>query len=205
MHEGSASNSPPLAEMGWLSPLRLREDDTPAGSLKNFTLARAMESLLEQVLEFSRSYFAESRSLPVPPVAGQEVEDSNFISARSAPGVGGAGGPTMAADSLPGWDGYGECPTRELANNAGLEGSVVVEEVKRRNGNEGYNVSTGEYEDLVKAGVVDPKKVTRTALQNAASVAGLLLTTECLVTEVKEKEKAKAPPGGGGGGEDMDY
>ena len=96
-----------------------------------------------------------------------------------------------------------ETPTRELARNAGVEGSVVVEEVKRRSGNEGYNVSTGEYEDLVKAGVVDPKKVTRTALQNAASVAGLLLTTECLVTEVKEKEKAKTPPAGGG--EDMDY
>ena len=96
-----------------------------------------------------------------------------------------------------------ETPTRELARNAGVEGSVVVEEVKRRSGNEGYNVSTDEYEDLVKAGVVDPKKVTRTALQNAASVAGLLLTTECLVTEVKEKEKAKTPPAGVG--EDMDY
>jgi len=70
----------------------------------------------------------------------------------------------------------------------------VVEEVKRRSGNEGYNVSTGQYEDLVKAGVGDPKKVTRTALRNAASIAGLLLTTECLVTEVKEKEKAKTPP-----------
>src|SRR5438034_366727 len=86
-----------------------------------------------------------------------------------------------------------ESPTRELANNAGVEGSVVVEEVKRRSGNEGYHVTTGQYEDLVKAGVVDPKKGTRTALQNAASVAGLLLTTECLVTEVKEKEKDGAP------------
>ncbi len=95
-----------------------------------------------------------------------------------------------------------ECPTRELANNAGVEGSVVVEEVKRRSGNEGYNVATGQYEDLVKAGVVDPKKVTRTALQNAASIAGLLLTTECLVTEVKQKERTKTPPDGG---EDMDY
>ena len=92
-----------------------------------------------------------------------------------------------------------ETPTRELARNAGVEGSVVVEEVKRRTGNEGYNVSTGQYEDLVKAGVVDPKKVTRTALQNAASVAGLLLTTECLVTEVKEKEKDGAPHRGGEG------
>ena len=96
-----------------------------------------------------------------------------------------------------------ECPTRELARNAGVEGSVIVEEVKRRSGNEGYNVTTGQYEDLVKAGVVDPKKVTRSAMQNAASIAGLLLTTECLVTEVKEKEKAKTPPRGGG--EEMDY
>jgi len=95
-----------------------------------------------------------------------------------------------------------ECPTRELARNAGVEGWVIVEEVKRRSGNEGYNVTTGQYEDLVKAGVVDPKKVSRSALQNAASIAGLLLTTECLVTEVKEKEKAKTPPGGGG--EDRD-
>ena len=96
-----------------------------------------------------------------------------------------------------------ECPTRELARNAGVEGSVIVEEVKRRSGNEGYNVTTGQYEDLVKAGVVDPKKVSRSALQNSASIAGPLLTTECLVTEVKEKEKAKTPPGGGG--EDRDY
>src|SRR5256714_13563259 len=77
-----------------------------------------------------------------------------------------------------------EVPIRALAENAGVEGSVVVQEVKRRKGNEGYNVATGEYEDLVKAGVVDPKKVTRAALQNAASIAGLLLTTECLVTEL---------------------
>ncbi len=95
-----------------------------------------------------------------------------------------------------------ECPTRELARNAGVEGSVIVEEVKRRSGNEGFNVTTGQYEDLVKAGVVDPKKVTRSAMQNAASIVGPLLTTECLVTEVKEKEKAKTPPGGGG--EDRD-
>ncbi|PWU15118.1 MAG: molecular chaperone GroEL, partial [Verrucomicrobia bacterium] len=98
-----------------------------------------------------------------------------------------------------------EFPTRALADNAGVEGSVVVQEVKKRKGNEGYNVSTGEYEDLVKAGVVDPKKVTRTALQNAASIAGLLLTTECLVTEIPEKEKAPAAPGGHGGMGGMDY
>src|SRR5881392_2207167 len=100
-----------------------------------------------------------------------------------------------------------EFPTRALADNAGVEGSVVVEEVKRRRGNEGYNVATGEYEDLVKAGVVDPKKVTRAALQNASSIAGLLLTTECLITEIPEK-KEKSPAGHGGGhgmGGDMDY
>jgi len=94
-----------------------------------------------------------------------------------------------------------EFPTRALAANAGVEGSLVVEEVKKRKGNEGYNVATGQYEDLVKAGVVDPKKVTRIALQNAASIAGLLLTTECLITEIKEEEK-KTPPPGHHGGED---
>jgi chaperonin GroEL len=82
-----------------------------------------------------------------------------------------------------------EEPIRVLAENAGVEGSVVVQEVKRRKGNEGYNVATNEYEDLVKAGVVDPKKVTRAALQNAASIAGLLLTTECLVSEIPEKKE----------------
>jgi chaperonin GroEL len=92
-----------------------------------------------------------------------------------------------------------EYPTRHLAMNGGYEGSVVVQEVKKRKGNEGFNAATGEYEDLVKAGVVDPKKVTRTALRNAASIAGLLLTTECLITEVPEKEKP-APGGGHGGG-----
>ena len=99
-----------------------------------------------------------------------------------------------------------EEPLRALATNAGVEGSIVVQEVKKRKGNEGYNVTTAEYEDLVKAGVVDPKKVTRTALQNASSIAGLLLTTECLVTEVPEKEKP-APMGGGHGGGmgGMDY
>src|SRR5438132_536799 len=82
-----------------------------------------------------------------------------------------------------------EEPTRVLAENAGMEGSVVVQEVKRRKGNDGYHTATNEYEDLIKAGVVDPKKVTRAALQNASSIAGLLLTTECLVTEVPEQER----------------
>jgi chaperonin GroEL len=82
---------------------------------------------------------------------------------------------------------------------------VVVQEVKKRKGDEGYNVSTGVYEDLVKAGVVDPKKVTRTALQNAASIAGLLLTTECLVAEIPVEEKSGSAPGGMGGMGGMDY
>src|SRR5688572_18067450 len=87
-----------------------------------------------------------------------------------------------------------ESPLRALAANAGEEGSVIVEAVKKSKGNNGYNVATGEYEDLVKAGVVDPKKVTRSALQNAASISGLLLSTECLVTELPEKDKP-APAG----------
>jgi len=95
-----------------------------------------------------------------------------------------------------------EGPLRSLAANAGVEGSLIVQEVKKRKGNEGYNVATGEYEDLVKAGVVDPKKVTRSALQNAASIAGLLLTTECLITDAPEKDKP-APMGGGHGGGGM--
>jgi chaperonin GroEL len=98
-----------------------------------------------------------------------------------------------------------EAPLRSLAQNAGVEGSVIVEAVKKAKGNEGYNVATGEYEDLVKAGIVDPKKVTRSALQNAASIAGLLLTTECLITEVPEKEKPAPAPGGHGGMGGMDY
>ena len=96
-----------------------------------------------------------------------------------------------------------EEPMRQLANNAGAEGALIVEEVKKRKGNEGYDVAKGEYVDLVKAGIVDPTKVTRSALQNAASIAGLLLTTEALVTEIPEKEKAPAMPPGGMGG--MDY
>ena len=94
-------------------------------------------------------------------------------------------------------------PTRQLAENAGQEGAVIVQEVKKRSGNEGFNVATGEYEDLMKAGVVDPTKVTRTALQNAASISALLLTTEALVTELPEKEKPA--PGGPGGMGGMDY
>jgi chaperonin GroEL len=98
-----------------------------------------------------------------------------------------------------------ESPLRQLANNAGREGALIVQEVKSRKGNEGYNVATNEYADLVKAGVVDPTKVTRTALQNAASISGLLLMTEALVTELPEKEKPAAAPGGMPGMGGMDY
>ncbi|MDF1739864.1 MAG: chaperonin GroEL [Verrucomicrobiales bacterium] len=81
-----------------------------------------------------------------------------------------------------------EAPLRQLAANAGREGALIVEHVKNESGNVGYNVATGEYEDLVKAGVVDPTKVTRSALQNAASISGLLLTTECLIADLPEPE-----------------
>jgi chaperonin GroEL len=99
-----------------------------------------------------------------------------------------------------------EAPLKQLCFNAGVEGAVVVQAVLGSKGANGYNVATGEYEDLVKAGVVDPTKVTRTALQNAASIAGLLLTTEAIITDAPEKDKAPAAPGGGGGGMGgMDY
>ena len=97
-----------------------------------------------------------------------------------------------------------EEPLRQIAANAGQEGSIVVEKVKAMKGSEGYNAETDTYEDLMKAGVIDPTKVVRFALQNAASVAGLLLTTECMVAE-KPKEEKNTPgaPGMGGGGMDF--
>jgi chaperonin GroEL len=94
-----------------------------------------------------------------------------------------------------------EEPVRMIAQNAGAEGSIIVGRVKESNKvNFGYNAQTGEFEDLVASGVIDPTKVTRTALQNAASIASLMLTTECVVVEKKEKEKAPPMPGGGGMG-----
>jgi chaperonin GroEL len=97
-----------------------------------------------------------------------------------------------------------EAPLRQIAYNAGMEGSIVVQEVKKGKGNNfGYDAARDEYGDLVKAGIIDPTKVTRSALQNAASIASLLLTTECMVTELPEKEKpmpAGAPDMGGMGG-----
>jgi len=94
-----------------------------------------------------------------------------------------------------------EEPTRIISMNAGVEGSIVVEKIRTsKDKTFGYNAQSDEYEDLVAAGVIDPTKVTRTALQNAASVASLLLTTECVVVEKKEEEKAPAMPPGGMGG-----
>ena len=92
-----------------------------------------------------------------------------------------------------------EEPLRQLAINGGYEGGVVVENVKNGEGNFGFNVATGEYVDMIKTGILDPAKVTRSALQNAASIAGLLLTTECLITDIKE-EKDAAPAAAGMGG-----
>jgi chaperonin GroEL len=87
-----------------------------------------------------------------------------------------------------------EEPVRQIANNAGFEGSVVVQRVIAGKDNFGFNAETGEYEDLMKAGIIDPTKVTRFALQNAASVAGLLMTTEAMVAEKPEEKKPAAPP-----------
>ena len=93
-----------------------------------------------------------------------------------------------------------EEPIRQIVNNAGFEGSVVAEHVKAEKGNMGFNAETGEYEDLMAAGVIDPTKVTRFALQNAASVASLLITTEAMVAEKPKRESAMPPMGGGGMG-----
>jgi len=92
-----------------------------------------------------------------------------------------------------------ESPLRKLCDNAGVEGSLVVQQVLKSKGSMGYNVATDKHEDLIKAGVVDPTKVTRTALQNAGSVAGLLLTTDCMITDIPEEEKPAA------GGHDHDH
>ena len=95
-----------------------------------------------------------------------------------------------------------EAPLRKLVDNAGIEAALVIANVKKATGTNGYNVRTGEYVDMLKAGVVDPAKVTRSALQNAASIAGLLLTTDCMVTDIPEKKEA-CGCGGHGGAPDM--
>ena len=95
-----------------------------------------------------------------------------------------------------------EEPIRKIAENAGFEGAIVVQKVRGGEGAFGFNAETGEYEDLIKAGILDPTKVTRIALENAASVAGLLLMTEAIITDIKEPDTPgpAMPPGGGGGG-----
>jgi chaperonin GroEL len=93
-----------------------------------------------------------------------------------------------------------EEPLRQIVQNAGKEGAVVIERVRgEKNDNFGFNAQTEEYGDMVKAGVIDPAKVTRTALQNAASIAGLMLTTEAMVSEIPEEDKSTPMPGGMGG------
>ncbi|MBL6798131.1 MAG: chaperonin GroEL [Synechococcus sp. BS307-5m-G39] len=95
-------------------------------------------------------------------------------------------------------------PLMRIAENAGVNGAVVAENVKAKSFNEGYNAANGEYVDMLAAGIVDPAKVTRSGLQNAASIAGMVLTTECIVADLPEKKEA-APAGGGMGGGDFDY
>ncbi|MBN2227285.1 MAG: chaperonin GroEL [candidate division Zixibacteria bacterium] len=92
-----------------------------------------------------------------------------------------------------------EEPIRQIANNAGVEGSIVVDKVKKESGAFGYNAETDKYEDLIQAGVIDPTKVTRTALENAASIGGLLLTTQAVIADKPEEEKAPMMPGGAPG------
>ncbi|MGN6248785.1 MAG: chaperonin GroEL [Ginsengibacter sp.] len=100
-----------------------------------------------------------------------------------------------------------EEPVRQIVANSGIEGSIVVQKIKEGKGDYGFNARTEVYENLLSAGVIDPTKVTRIALENAASIAGMLLTTECVVADKPEKEKAAMPPMGGGmgGGMDMGY
>ena len=96
-----------------------------------------------------------------------------------------------------------EEPLRRIAENAGVDGAIVIGKVEESKGARGFNAATGRYEDLVAAGIIDPTKVVRTALQNAASVAGLLLTTDAAVTDAPEPKRAAAPPMHGG--DDYDY
>jgi chaperonin GroEL len=95
-------------------------------------------------------------------------------------------------------------PSAQIAINAGKDGAVVVDKINNLKGNEGYNAATDTYEDMIKAGILDPTKVVRSALQNAASIAGLMLTTECMVADDPEEKKGSdmpaMPPGGMGGG-----
>jgi chaperonin GroEL len=96
-----------------------------------------------------------------------------------------------------------EEPIRQIAGNAGVEPSIVVSKVREKEGAYGYNAQTDVYEDMIKAGVIDPTKVARTALENASSIAGLLLTTDCIIADKPEEKKNMPPMPGGGGMGDM--
>ena len=93
-----------------------------------------------------------------------------------------------------------EAPLREIVTNAGDEPSVILNKVLEQSGNYGYNAANGEFGDMVQFGILDPTKVTRTALQNAASIAGLMITTEAMVADAPKKDEPMMPPGGGMGG-----
>ena len=94
---------------------------------------------------------------------------------------------------------------RQIVVNSGIEGSIVVQKIKEGKGDFGFNARTEVYENLMAAGVIDPTKVTRIALENAASIAGMLLTTECVISDRPEKDKPSMPSMGGGGMGDMGY
>jgi chaperonin GroEL len=96
-------------------------------------------------------------------------------------------------------------PLKRIAENAGQNGAVIAERVKERDFNVGFNAATNEFVDMFAAGIVDPAKVTRSALQNAASIAGMVLTTECIVVDKPEPKDAAPAAGGGGMGGDFDY
>ncbi|HEY2385298.1 MAG TPA: TCP-1/cpn60 chaperonin family protein, partial [Terriglobia bacterium] len=97
-----------------------------------------------------------------------------------------------------------EEPLRQISGNAGFEGAIIIEKVRANaDPNFGFNAATGQYEDLVKSGVIDPTKVTRSALQHAASISALMLTTEAMICEIPEKKAPAGPPGGHG--PEMDY
>jgi chaperonin GroEL len=99
-----------------------------------------------------------------------------------------------------------EEPLRQIVGNGGWEGAIVIEKIRgHKDANHGFNAQTGQYEDLVKAGVIDPTKVTRSALQNAASISALMLTTEAMICEIPEKKNSSPMPGGHDHGGGMDF
>jgi len=192
-----------LADLGKAKSILVDKEHTTIveGGGKSSDIQARINQLRRQIEETTSDYDREKLQERLAKLAGGVA----VINVGAATEIEMKGKKARVEDALHATRAAVEFPTRELANNAGREGSVVVDEVKKRKGNEGFDVATGEYTDLIKAGIVDPKKVTRTALQNAASIAGLLLTTECLITEIPEKGKkpARGPSPGGMG--DMGY